>query len=211
MSLPQPLLFATTNRHKVQEVQAILAPLGITVTGFPPDRPAPPEPEETGLTFEENAALKAMYYAAHFGRLCLADDSGLEVDALNGAPGVHSARYAGLSGPREVVDPANNRKLLAALEHVPDERRSARFVCALALCDGQHVLAQHRGEVAGLLLREPRGVNGFGYDPLFLIPALGRTTAELSVSEKNQLSHRGRAARALAGEIARVLGLPKSG
>lgn len=194
-----PLVFATSNPHKLREVASLLAPSGFQVLGLQDLDAVPPEPEEDGATFEDNAAIKARYYARIIGKPCLADDSGLEVDALSGAPGVHSARYAEVDGPREVRDAANNRKLLDALSQVPDERRTARFVCALCLSDpdGQ-ILATARGTLEGRVQRTPRGTNGFGYDPLLLVPELDRTCAELSEEEKNARSHRGRAVSRLA-------------
>jgi XTP/dITP diphosphohydrolase len=179
-----------------------------------------PEPHEDQLTFEGNALLKARYYALATGLCCLADDSGLEVDALGGAPGVLSARFAGVHGERKVVDPANNKLLLERLRDVPPERRGARFVCAMALIDpaagsrggeSGRVLAEVRGVVEGRILgpdgvdHRGRGTGGFGYDPLFLIPELGLTTAELSAEQKNAISHRGRAARLMWREMQTVL------
>lgn len=201
MSCRQSLIFASSNPHKVDEVRAILEPLGFCVRGLS-DLPAervPVEPEETGTTFAENARLKAVYYAAALGEACLADDSGLEVDALGGAPGVLSARYAGVGSARAERDQANNRKLLAELRDVPDERRTARFVCAMCLAapDGT-ILAETRGEFPGVIAREPRGSNGFGYDPLLYLPDRGCTSAELPPEEKNARSHRGAAARRVA-------------
>lgn len=197
MSLSNKILFATSNPHKIDEVAAILAPEGWEVVGLDTVDKQIDEPVEDQPTFEGNASLKAMYYARHTGEICLADDSGLEVDALDGQPGVHSARFAGVTGPRERVDAANNDKLVARLKHVEESRRTGRFVCAMALSDGERTLAHTRGEVAGKLLLEPRGENGFGYDPYFFVPELGCTTAELSQEGKNQISHRGRATRQL--------------
>jgi XTP/dITP diphosphohydrolase len=143
---------------------------------------------------------------------CLADDSGLEVEALGGEPGVRSARYAGVSGARKVVDPANNKLLLERLRDVPAEKRGARFVCAMALVEpGGATRAQVRGTVEGRILgpggvdHRGRGEGGFGYDPLFLIPELGLTTAELSAAQKNAISHRGRAARLMGCELQSLL------
>lgn len=206
------MLIATTNPHKVEEVQAIFAQCLKESRGGAAhptmellslkDLPQPnlPEAVEDEPTFEGNAVKKAMHYAALTGLRCLADDSGLEVDALGGEPGVRSARYAGVSGPRSVVDTANNALLLQRLHHVADFERDARFVCAMAVCDpGQNKpLALVRGTVEGNIIglhEKPRGENGFGYDPLFVIKELGKTTAELEAQEKNAISHRGRAAR----------------
>ena len=157
------------------------------------------EPPETGLTFAENARQKALYYARATGLWCLADDSGLVVDALGGAPGVHSARYAAEAFPpnadRAARDAANTAKLLAALGDVPEERRTARFVCHLALAEGDAIVLESTGTVEGLIARDPHGANGFGYDPVFLIPPRRLTIAEMPQGEKNALSHRGQAVR----------------
>jgi XTP/dITP diphosphohydrolase len=210
------LLFASSNPHKVEEVRAILAPLGIQVTGLHslPPGGVPPEPEETGATFEENARLKAIEYAARTGRLCLADDSGLEVDALGGAPGVHSARYAGTGSSRAERDAANNRKLLEALRGVPIERRTGRFVCCMCLAapprapgEPPRIVAETRGTFEGVIAESPRGRNGFGYDPLLHLPDRGCTSAELPTEEKNARSHRGAAARRMAAWLRKHPGL----
>lgn len=150
-------------------------------------------PEENGATFEENASSKALYYSAFTPELVLADDSGLEVDALRGAPGVYSARYAGV----DATDFANNDLLLRKLQNVGN--REAHFVCALALARGGRVLATARGIAEGEILTVPRGEGGFGYDPLFFYPPLGRTFAELTPEEKFGVSHRGKALRNLFG------------
>jgi XTP/dITP diphosphohydrolase len=196
------ILFATTNPHKVEEVRAVLGPLGITVESLDSLATAPPEPVEDEETFRGNARLKALYYAAATGRVCLAEDSGLEVDALGGAPGVHSARYAGTSGSRAERDEANNEKLLEALRSFPRENRTARFVCAMCLAEpGGRLLAEVEGYYEGVIADAPRGKNGFGYDPLLYLPAAGCTSAELSSEAKNARSHRGQAARALANRL----------
>jgi XTP/dITP diphosphohydrolase len=207
-----PLLLATSNPHKLEELRAIFAPEGIRVIGLP-DLPNPGaliEPEETGKTFEENAFIKALGYAQQTSCICLADDSGLEVDALSGAPGVISSHYAtdgretGLSRPQR--DAANNDRLLRELRDVPPDRRTARFVCVMAVAAAPpHPLFSltARGTFEGRIgtpPEVPRGSNGFGYDPLFLLPD-GRTSAELSPHEKNALSHRGQAARLIAARI----------
>jgi len=203
MSVPQPILFATGNPHKVQEVAAVLGSLGLHVEGLESLGRAIEEPAEDGLTFTANALLKARYYAQQSGRLALADDSGLVVDALGGEPGVRSARYCGLTGPRSVVDPANNAKLLEHLRGVPDEQRTARFICVMALADPHRTWAVTRGVVEGRIAHEPRGQNGFGYDPLFLLPGRKVTTAELDPQQKDAISHRGQAARMLADLLRR--------
>lgn len=196
------VLFATTNPHKVREAREVLEPLGFAVTSLDSLPGTLPEPAEDEDTFSGNAALKARYYAAATGLPCLAEDSGLEVDALGGAPGVLSARYAGTEGSRDERDRRNNEKLLAALTSVPPERRTARFVCALCLSapDGR-ILASSTGTFEGTIAGAPRGTNGFGYDPLLYVPDLGRTSAELASEEKNARSHRGRALRALAAHL----------
>lgn len=196
------LLLASSNPHKLEEIRAVLEPLGIEVEGLDSLPDQIPEPDETGLTFEENARIKAIEYATTSGRTCLADDSGLEVDALQGAPGVHSARFAGTGASRRERDEANNRKLVVMLKGVPPEERSARFVCAMCLAgpDGG-ILAESRGTFDGVIVDQPRGGNGFGYDPHLLLPDTNRTSAELSPGEKNARSHRGEATRAIADSI----------
>lgn len=209
------LILATSNPHKVDELRAILGAAGLTgyrILGlndlqfFRPLR----EPEETGSTFEENAAIKARAYTSQTNKLCLADDSGLEIDALHGRPGVISSHYAtdgretGLS--REQRDAANNARVLKELEGVPPEARAARFVCVMVLAEPTgKVMATTRGTFEGrigLPPAVPRGENGFGYDPLFLAgPGFEVTSAELPPVEKNRLSHRGAAARAMAQRL----------
>ncbi len=193
------LLFATSNAHKIDEVLAILAPLGITVRGLEGAETEIEEPVEDQDTFEGNARLKALWYARKTGHACLADDSGLEVDALDGAPGVYSARYAGAEGDRAARDSANNAKLCAALADVAETNRTARFVCAMCLAqpDGA-VQAESRGTFEGIITLEPRGENGFGYDPLLYLPDVDCTSAELSPNAKNARSHRGDATRKIA-------------
>lgn len=183
-----------------------LASLGMTIE----------EPEEDQPTFEGNAILKARYYAKAAGLPTIADDSGLEVDALDSQPGVRSARYAGVTaGGRGVIDPANNKLLRENLRGTPDEARGARFVCAMALAlpgvtqenDGDVIVV--RGEVPGRIIGDnesPRGQHGFGYDPLFFLPELGKTMAELEPDQKNALSHRGRAARLLWEKLPGFIG-----
>ena len=185
------LVLATRNAHKVEELQRILGSYAelIGLEAFPDV----PDVAETGETFVDNAALKARAVAAATGAIAVADDSGLEVDALNGMPGVLSARWSGRHGD----DEANLRLVLAQLADVPDERRGAAFVCAAAavLPDGREIVVE--GRLAGALIREPRGANGFGYDPIFVPAGEERTTAEMSPEEKDAISHRGKAARAL--------------
>lgn len=202
------ILFATSNPHKIAEVEAILAPLGIHVTGLDALDAVPDEPIEDGDSFEANARIKAVYYAQHTGRSCLADDSGLEVDALNGAPGIHSARYASdevehfFDLPRAERDAANNRKLLRQLSDIPQSQRAARFVCAMCLADPEgNVIATSRGTFPGVVTGNPAGDNGFGYDPLLYLPDVNCTSAQLSSRDKNARSHRGDAARELAEKL----------
>ena len=196
------LLFASSNPHKVKEVCQILQGEDLEVIGLGVLEAPPAEPVEDGETFAANARIKAVCYARATGRWCLADDSGLAVDALGGAPGVHSARYAGTDGDRPHCDDANNAKLLRELEGVAPERRTARFVCAMCLADPRgNVVAETAGTVEGVIGHAPRGDNGFGYDPLFELPELGCTSAQLPPEKKNALSHRGDAARKMAALI----------
>lgn len=195
------VLLATRNRHKLGELQRILGDQ-VTVLGLA-DVPDFPEEPETGATFEANALDKALQAAAATGEIALADDSGFCVDALNGMPGVLSARWAGVHG----ADAANRTLLLAQLRDVPAERRGAGFVCALALAvpDGEHHVL--RGEWRGRVLQEGRGSNGFGYDPLFEPDdADGLSAAELSPGTKDALSHRGIATALMLPTLQRVLG-----
>jgi XTP/dITP diphosphohydrolase len=197
------LLVATTNPNKVRELVEVLAPLGIAVCGLDSVGQSVPEPVEDADSFEGNARIKAQAYAAALGMACLAEDSGLEVDALGGAPGVHSARYAGVEGTREQKDRANNEQLLRVLDQLGKVDRSARFVCAMCLVDAAgRVLFETRGSYEGLIAEAPRGEHGFGYDPLLLLPELGLTSAQLAPQQKNARSHRGQAARALAAWLA---------
>ncbi|GAB7081238.1 XTP/dITP diphosphatase [Megalodesulfovibrio paquesii] len=200
--MSQLLVLATRNQGKVAELQTLLANADdhLTVLGLA-DYPDMPEVEETGDTFTDNALLKARAVAAHTGCFALADDSGLMVDALGGEPGVHSARYAAPFPPGATAkdkDRLNNEKLLAALTDVPDLSRSARFVCVIALASPAGATDTAQGSWTGRIGHEPRGDNGFGYDPLFLDPETGCTAAELSPEEKNARSHRGQALRHLA-------------
>ena len=184
------LCFASGNKHKVAEIAAMLRPRGWEV------EPLVLTVEEDAPTFAGNAEKKARAALAQSGLPSLADDSGLEVDALGGAPGVLSARYAG----EPCDDGANNRKLLGALAGVPDDRRTARFRCALVFVDADGTRLVAEGACEGRIGHEPRGSGGFGYDPLFLVAddAAGRTMAELAPDEKNRISHRARALDALA-------------
>ncbi len=195
------LLVATRSTHKLDEVRSILlGAQGIDVLG-PEDAGVSYRPEEEGLepyqTFEENALSKARYFQRLTGLVTVADDSGLCVDALDGQPGVHSKRFAPGSSSGLARDLANNVHLLERMADVPEDRRSARYVCVVALVEGDEEPRFSRGETEGLIAREPRGDGGFGYDPLFYVPALGRTFGEATPEQKHAISHRGRAFRAL--------------
>ena len=213
MTAPRQIVLASRNAGKVREIRAVLAEAGVHVVGLDDVDPdgAIPEPPEDESTFAGNARAKASYYARAIGEWALADDSGLVVDALGGAPGVRSARYAAEKPPappdRKQADAANNAKLLRELADVCESQRTARFVCALAVSDGERVVLESSGAVEGRIGVEPAGVNGFGYDPLFIVAEEGRTAAELSGQRKNEISHRGQAVR----ELARMLReLPES-
>lgn len=182
------LVLATNNKGKVRELAEMLQPLGFQV--FPIGAyPGFSEVEEDGDTFSANAIKKAVAATEFTGELCLADDSGLEVDAINGAPGVYSARFAG--EPKD--DEANNRKLLQLLANVPDEQRTARFRCVIALAKPNGSVQTADGTCEGIILRELKGEGGFGYDPLFYVPQFNQTFAELDLAKKNSISHRGKA------------------
>jgi XTP/dITP diphosphohydrolase len=187
---------ATQNPGKVREIAEILVDAPVELVSLEAFGDLP-DVVEDGATFMENAIKKALHFARLTREWTLADDSGLEVDALGGAPGVYSARYAG--EPKD--DAANNRKLIAELRGVPPERRTARFRCAAVIADGDGVIAQAEGTIEGVIIDEPRGAGGFGYDPHFYVPSLGRTTAELDPAHKNRISHRGKAIAALSRQL----------
>lgn len=199
------LLLATTNNGKAGELKAMLAEAGLeiellTLQNFPDV----PEVEEDGTTFTENARKKALGYAGQTGRLTLADDSGLVVDALDGQPGVESARYAAPfpeGTKREIIDQKNIEKLLAHLKEKKLENPAARFVCHLCLAKPDKVILESEGYVGGQIIRDPRGSNGFGYDPVFFIPSKGKTAAQLEPEEKNAVSHRKAAFRSLLSKL----------
>jgi XTP/dITP diphosphohydrolase len=196
------LVMATQNAGKVREMEEILRDLGVRLLSLA-DFPEIPEVPEEGATFAENAAAKARAVATRTGLPALADDSGLEVEALGGRPGVLSARYArDRTGGRPPSDEENWRKLLEELHDVPWERRGARFVCEIALAWPDGRLLTTRGELTGAIALEPRGSRGFGYDPVFFVPEYQATVAELDPAVKNRISHRGEALRRLPALLA---------
>lgn len=192
------VLIATSNAGKLRDFAGAAAAHGVEIAGVPGFASLPPVVED-GLTFEANARKKAEAYSRYVpGEVVIADDSGIEVDALAGAPGVHSARYAAeephLAGAN-TDDDANNARVLRELMAVPAEKRTARFVCVIAAARDGQTLDVFRGQAEGVILHAPRGHNGFGYDPLFFFPRIGKTFAELSPEEKANYSHRGAAFR----------------
>jgi XTP/dITP diphosphohydrolase len=189
------LLVATTNPGKLREIAGILADVPVRLITLN-DYPSVAEPEETGQTFAENARLKARYYAHATGHLSVADDTGLEIAALGGAPGVHSARWHGTDYP------AKFRKIQELFRERGVAGSAARFVCAIALAQDDQILFEASGTVEGEIVAEPRGSNGFGYDPIFFYPPFGCTLAELDQARKSAVSHRGKAFRALRGYLA---------
>jgi len=186
--MTRKFLVGSNNVKKRKEIQRMVGDLDFEVV-TPQEIGLIGEPEETGETFAQNAAIKAYYYAEASGLLTLADDSGLVVDALGGLPGVRSARYAGL----DATDQENCRKLLDAMKDVPDENRTAHFECAMTLVRDGRIIATALGICHGIILREKRGSSGFGYDPVFYFPAENKTFAELDPDVKNSYSHRGKA------------------
>lgn len=192
-----PLLIATTNAGKIREIAAILADVPVTLVRLG-DLPPIGEPEETGDTFADNARLKARYYARASGLVAVADDSGIEIDALDGAPGVHSARWHGSDYP------AKFRKIHELLRARRADGSPARFVCHVAVALADDLIFEARGVIEGTIANEPRGTNGFGYDPIFFYPPLGRTLADLTTAEKSAVSHRGQAFTALRHALIRA-------
>jgi XTP/dITP diphosphohydrolase len=184
------LLLATTNRHKLNEYRAIFSTLPFTLLSLTDIR-LDMDVEETGTTFLENAELKARAYAQASGMLSLADDSGLAIDALGGAPGVYSARFAGVDTPYE----ERFRLIFKRMQGIPHSQRTARFICVISIAEPSGYCRSVEGVMEGIIADAPRGTNGFGYDPIFLLPELGKTSAELPPEQKNSISHRGRAAR----------------
>jgi XTP/dITP diphosphohydrolase len=193
------LLLATTSAGKQRELRALLGDLPLTLV-TPADLGLTLVPDETGTTFAANAAIKAHAYQAAAGMPTLAEDSGLEVDALDGAPGVYSARWEGLPD-----GPEKNALLLRRVADVPPERRGCRYVCHMVLIDGSGAEHHAEGECRGTVAYEQRGSGGFGYDPLFYVPECGQTMAELPAAEKDRLSHRGAAAAQLRPIVERLL------
>ncbi|GLC88375.1 XTP/dITP diphosphatase [Lysinibacillus piscis] len=193
--MTKQVVIATKNKGKAKDFEALFIPLGykvVTMFEVAPEL----EIEETGTTFEENAVLKAETLARELGTIVIADDSGLAVDALNGEPGVYSARYAG-----DHDDEANMVKLLANMEHVDDAQRTARFCCCIAIAGPDFETMTVFGTCEGVIAHEKRGTNGFGYDPIFFVPSLNRMMAELTAEEKGAISHRGNAIRQLKEQL----------
>lgn len=190
------LIFATGNAGKMKEIREILGREGLEILSQK-EAGIVNDAEENGSTFEENALIKARAVAAETDALVLADDSGLEIDYLNGEPGIYSARYLGEDTPYAI----KNQKLLERMQDVPEEKRTARFVCAIAavLPDGRELTT--RGTIEGIIGYEVRGEGGFGYDPIFFVPEFGCSTAELTMEQKNAVSHRGKALRAMKEKL----------
>ena len=195
------LLLATTNRGKLAELSALLDGAPFTLVSLA-DAGIEQDVDEVGATLEENSTLKATTYARLSGLPALADDSGLEVDALDGEPGPLSSRYAGPGA----TDAGRIAFLLGKLENIPEERWAARFRCVIAIAWPREPVELFVGECRGRIIRESRGSNGFGYDPVFLLPDLGKTMAELSPEEKNRLSHRSAAARKAIASLRNIMG-----
>lgn len=192
----EKIIFATGNKDKVKEIQMILADLGVEVTTMK-DAGISIDIEENGATYEENAMIKAKAVATYTDSIVMADDSGLEIDYLNKEPGVYSARYLGEDTSYRI----KNANLIERLNGVPDEKRTARFICAIAAVLPDGTALTTRGVIEGRIGYEEKGANGFGYDPIFYVPEFGKTTAELSEEEKNQVSHRGNALRMMKEEL----------
>lgn len=195
------IVLASRNTKKAIEIARLLEPLEISVLGLN-QFPEVPEIVESGITFAENAAIKAGQTASIIGEWTIADDSGLIVDALDGEPGVYSARYAG----DHATDADNNAKLLDALRGIPPEKRTAKFVCHLAVADPTGaIVISVEGSCRGLIIEDDRGIQGFGYDPLFLVPEFHRTFGQLSLLVKSQISHRARAFHQLVPQLKRAI------
>ena len=194
------ILIATQNHGKLREIQAELADLDVELVCLGDIDPLP-EAVESGMTFAENADLKALHYSDLSGLWALADDSGLDVDALDSRPGVFSARYAG----PDADDDSNNTKLLAELANVPEQKRTARFRCAMSFAADGKIIARSQGSIEGRITFDYQGQNGFGYDPLFYVSEKGCTTAQMASEEKNAISHRGQAIRAMKQLLLKLL------
>jgi XTP/dITP diphosphohydrolase len=211
MPAPHPaprLILASRNQKKISEIENLLKPHGIKVAGVS-DFPDIPDVVEDRDSFQANAEKKASETAGQLGNWTLAEDSGLRVDALHGEPGVYSARYAGETGSREERDRRNNEKLIQALKNVPAEKRTAHYVCHAAVADPTGTIRLNvEATCRGRILQEPRGTNGFGYDPYFLLPEYHRTFGELSSLVKNHLSHRARAFERLLPKLISLLKSP---
>ncbi|MGN0428730.1 MAG: XTP/dITP diphosphatase [Acetatifactor sp.] len=196
--MTKKIVFATGNAGKVKEIRMILADLGMEVLSMK-EAGIRLDIEEDGTTYEENALIKARAVAAHTDAIVMADDSGLEVDALNKEPGVYSARYLGEDTPYSI----KNAEIIKRLEGLEGEQRSARFVCAIAAVFPDKSEVTTRATIEGQIGFEEKGTNGFGYDPIFYVPEFGKTTAELTEEEKNQVSHRGKALELMKKELMR--------
>ena len=194
------LVLATRNQGKIREIEKTLDLPLLEIRSLQ-DFPDLPEVVEDGRTFLENAFKKAQACAQATGRPALADDSGLEVDCLNGAPGIYSARFSGA----EATDEANNRKLLSLLEGIPEERRTARFVCRIVLYLSEGKWIQTEGFCPGIIAPRPQGEHGFGYDPIFYLPEFNKTMAEIPLEEKNRISHRAQALRKIRSHLEAIL------
>lgn len=193
------IIFATGNEGKMAEIRAILEDLGIPVLSMK-EAGITADIVEDGKSFEENADIKARVIMELTGDVVLADDSGLEIDYLNGEPGIYSARYMGEDTSYEI----KNKNLIDRLASVPDEKRTARFVCAISAALPDGTILRSRGTIEGIIGYEAKGEHGFGYDPIFYLPEYGCTTAELSPEKKNELSHRGKALRLIKEELKRM-------
>ncbi len=193
------VLLGSGNAGKLSELRELLRPLAVELIGLPDLTPRPAEAPETGSTFRDNAIQKARHYARATGLTVIADDSGLCVDALGGAPGIHSARYSGGGD-----DDANNACLLKALAGLPADRRTASYRAVIVVVRGEEILLEAEGRCDGVILDAPRGRAGFGYDPLFLVPELGKTFAEIPAAIKHGISHRGQAMRRIVSEWPRI-------
>lgn len=195
-AMEKRIIFATGNQGKMREIRMILENLGVPVISMK-EAGIEADIEENGTTFEENAVIKAKAIMELTGGIVLADDSGLEIDFLNGAPGVYSARFMGEDTSYDI----KNRAILEKLEGVPEEKRTARFVCSIACAFPDGRLFTSSGVMEGIIGHEVKGANGFGYDPIFYLPQFGCTSAEITPEQKNELSHRGKALRAMKEKL----------